>query len=101
MAAAAREANAAVYFIDTRGLQTQPGLYSAADAGTPNPSNFLRMSTEAAVLESGGAQALADETGGLSFRNTNDLGAAAARVADESRAYYLLGFQPRAGQGGE
>ena len=33
VAAAAREANAAVYFIDARGLQVQPGLLSAADAG--------------------------------------------------------------------
>jgi len=96
VAATAREANAAVYFVDTRGLQTQPGMYSAADAGSPNPANFLRMGTEASVLESGGAQALAEETGGLSFRNTNDLGAAAARVAGESRVYYLLGFHPRA-----
>jgi VWFA-related protein len=96
IAAAAREANAAVYFIDARGLQTQPGQTGVADAGAPNPSDFGRMGFEAGVLESSGAQALADETGGLSFRNTNDLGAAAGRVAGESRAYYLLGFNPRA-----
>jgi VWFA-related protein len=96
VAAAAREANAAVYFIDARGLQTGPGIYGAANPGTPNPSDFVRVSTETGLLDSGGAQALADETGGTSFRNTNDLGAAAARVARESRAYYLLGFQPRA-----
>ena len=95
VAAAAREANAAVYFIDARGLQAQPGMPSAADAGTPNPSDFGRAGFEAGVMESGGTQALADETGGFSFRNTNDLGAAAARVASESRAYYLLGFHPR------
>jgi VWFA-related protein len=96
VAAAAREANAAVYFIDARGLQAGPAIFGAANPGTPNPSDFLRVSTEAGILDSGGAQALADETGGTSFRNTNDLGAAAARVARESRAYYLLGFQPRA-----
>ncbi len=98
IAAVAREANAAVYFIDARGLQAQPGMLGAADPGTPNPSDFGQNSFEAGVLESGGAQALAEETGGLSFRNTNDLGAAAARVAGESRAYYLLGFQPRPGK---
>jgi VWFA-related protein len=98
VAAAAREANAAVYFIDARGLQVQPGLLSAADAGAPNPSDFGRIAFEAGVMESGGTQALADETGGLSFRNTNDLGQASARVAGESRAYYLLGFHPRPGK---
>ena len=98
VAAAAREANAAVYFIDARGLQAQPGQLTAADAGTPNPSDFGRVGVEAGVMESGGTQALADETGGLSFRNTNDLGQAAARVAGESRAYYLLGFPPRQGK---
>ena len=98
VAAAAREANAAVYFIDARGLQAQPGTLTAADPGTPNPSDFGQTGFEAGVMESGGAQALAEETGGLSFRNTNDLGAAGARVAGESRAYYLLGFQPRAGK---
>jgi hypothetical protein len=46
------------------------------------------MAFEAGVFESAGAQALADETGGFSFRNSNDLG----RAADESRAYYLVGY---------
>ena len=95
VAAAARAANAAVYFVDARGLQGQPAQFSAANAGTPNPSDFGRTSFEASVLDSSGAQALADETGGTSFRNTNDLGGAAARVAGESRAYYLVGFHPR------
>lgn len=94
-AARAREANAAVYFIDARGLQAAPGLHTAADAGAPDSRDFVRMGAEAGALESGGAQALASETGGVSFRNTNDLGAAAALVADEARAYYLLGFLPR------
>jgi VWFA-related protein len=95
VAAAARAANAAVYFVDARGLVAQPGQYSAADPGVPNPSDFGRTGFEAGVLESSGTQALADETGGTSFRNTNDLGGAAARVAGESREYYLVGFHPR------
>ena len=94
----ARAANAAVYFVDTHGLQAQPGSGGAADPGNPNPSDFGRASFEAGVLESTGAQALADETGGLSFRNTNDLAAAGMRVARESRTYYLLGLRPRPGR---
>ena len=92
--ALARESNAAVYFVDTAGLQVRPGSGGAADPGNPDPNDFGRAGFEAAVLESVGAQALADETGGLTFRNTNDLEAAGMRVARESRAYYLLGLRP-------
>ena len=42
--------------------------------------------------------ALAEETGGFSLRNNNDLAGAAARVAAESRTFYLLGFHPPAGK---
>jgi VWFA-related protein len=94
----AREANAAVYFVDTHGLETHPGSGGAAEPGNPGPSSFGRGAFEAGVLESTGAEALADETGGLSFRNTNDLAAAGMRVARESRAYYLLGLRPRPGR---
>jgi VWFA-related protein len=92
VADAARTANAAVYFIDTRGLQLQPGLGGAADAGSVNPSDFGRVGFESRVLESEGAQKLAIETGGFSVRNSNDFSAAGASAARDSRAYYLLGF---------
>jgi VWFA-related protein len=99
LAAASRQANAAVYFIDARGLQALASGLSAADAGPQSdPASAGRRGFEGGVLESGGAQALADETGGLSFRNSNDLGSAAARIADESRVYYLVGFHPPPGR---
>jgi hypothetical protein len=50
------------------------------------------------VLESAGTQALADETGGFSVRNTNVFAAGAGRIAEESRVFYLIGFYPREGQ---
>jgi VWFA-related protein len=92
---ASREANTAVYFIDTRGLVALPGGGSAADAEpTLPPRDRLTMGFEDAVLESAGASALAEATGGFSVRNTNDLAAGADRIADESRVFYLLGFHP-------
>lgn len=96
---ASREANAAVYFVDARGLVARPGQPSAADSGpAPDPGEVGAMSFEAAVLDSEGAQALADDTGGFSIRNMNDLGSGAARIADESRIFYLLGFYPPKGK---
>ena len=93
VALVAREANTAVYFLDARGLVVQPGLPSAADAGpAPDPNTVGAMSFETSTLESTGAQDLAQDTGGFSIRNTNDLTAAASRVAAEARAFYLLGF---------
>src|SRR5262249_4018963 len=86
--AAARESNAAVYFIDTRGLVALPGGGSAADAEPLlQPRERLTMGFEDSVLESAGAAALADATGGFSVRNTNDLSAGADRVAAESRVF--------------
>lgn len=97
--AAAREVNAAVYFVDVRGLVAQPGLPSAADSGgAAAPGEVGAQALEAGVLESGGAQNLADETGGFTVRNTNDLAAGAERVAAESRVFYLLGFHPTPGK---
>jgi len=97
VAALSREANAAVYFLDPHGLEGLPGgLGSAAMAGPP-PSAGERF--EASVLWAGGAVGLAEDSGGFTVRNTNDLAAAAGRIAAESRVFYLLGFRAPEGKG--
>lgn len=69
--AASREANTAVYFIDLRGLAARPGGGSAADAeAKTDPADRTALAFQETVLESAGTQALADETGGFSVRNT-------------------------------
>ena len=105
--ALSREANTAVYFIDVRGLAAMPGsgTGSAADPG-PGPGVVMEtvladrgaVAFEQSVLESTGSEGLASDTGGFSVRNTNDLGAGAARVASESRVFYLLGFNAPEGK---
>jgi VWFA-related protein len=94
-----REANTAVYFLDVRGLMAAAPGVSAADRGNPDPQEAGAMRFEAGVLESAGSQALAEDTGGRSVRNTNDLAGAADGVAGESRVFYLLGLHPPPGKG--
>jgi VWFA-related protein len=99
VAAAAREANAAVYFIDVRGLEALPGGGSAADSEpTTDSRTRFAMGFEESVYESAGTEALAEETGGFSVRHTNDLAAGFERIAQESRVFYLLGFYPPEGK---
>src|SRR5262249_14645292 len=91
--AASTEASAAVYFIDVRGLMTPPGAPSVADAtSAPDPALAGAMGFEDSTLESAGARTLADDTGGFSVVNGNDLAGGAERIAEESRVFYLLGF---------
>ena len=96
--AASREANTAVYFVDARGLIVGPGSASADTAGAPDPGDVGSMSFEETVLSSQGSQALAEDTGGFSIRNTNDLASGAERIAAESRVFYMLGFEAPAGK---
>ena len=44
--------------------------------------------------EAEGTEALALDTGGFVVKNSNDLSGGISRVSNESRAYYLLGYNP-------
>jgi VWFA-related protein len=98
-AAASRRANTAVYFVDVRGLANQE-VFSAANKVVGGPS-FIGLTGEEGErnLVTAGTQTLAQDTGGFSIRNVNDFGNATARIAAESRNYYLLGIHPAEGKG--
>ena len=85
--------NVVVYFLDARGLAVGPEFLSAAGTTGMIPAQDLGPTLALWRIEDGGSKALAEETGGLVLQ-TNDLVAGLARVADESRVTYLLGYEP-------
>jgi len=90
---AARRANVAVYFVDARGLLAGTP-FAQAQFGNPLDSRDINAANADLTLTAEGAETLANSTGGFSVRNQNDLGRGLKRIGDESRVYYLLGFQP-------
>jgi tetratricopeptide (TPR) repeat protein len=97
---AARRANAAIHFIDARGLLPadtvlvdQGRATQASGSIKARPSNDLGLALDQPRFLSEGADALAAETGGQSFKNSNDIGRG-FDLARESTIYYLIGYAP-------
>lgn len=84
VATLARASATAVYFLDAAGL----------DGLTPQPGQALVPVFETVWQRSGGAQDLAEATGGFTFRLANSLAPALERVGSEMRTYYVLGYVP-------
>jgi VWFA-related protein len=85
VATLARGAATAIYYVDARGLD---GLLPE------QPGEPLRPAFETAWLRSGGAQDLAEATGGFTFRFGNSLLPALSRASAEMHTYYVLGYAP-------
>lgn len=85
--------NAPIHFLDVRGLQGMglqgvqygPGLKPKGDYA---PFTWLN--------DAEGSSRLADDTGGMTVRNTNDIGKGLGRVLDTMQTYYILGYEPPA-----
>ncbi|HKC12043.1 MAG TPA: VWA domain-containing protein, partial [Vicinamibacteria bacterium] len=115
---AAQRANAAIYFIDVRGLEALPASASAEASrdtelnppgNAPPQPEAIRKAMEAKDLVTHerftpeltvGVETMADETGGFIVRNTNDLSGWLNRISTESRSYYLLGYHPTGAKAG-
>ena len=94
-----------IYGIDTRGL---PALnISAADevAGLSGPQMHEVMSGPiTSAVASGrhgdmisgraGMESLANETGGLTVKNNNDISLGLERIVNDLQGYYLVGYRP-------
>jgi VWFA-related protein len=90
---AARRANAALYFIDTRGLADLPGIYGVQFGERIDEKDVLAAIADT-TQDAEGAATLARDTGGFSVAQTNDLETGIVRIARESRSFYLLGYSP-------
>ncbi len=91
---ASRRANAAVYFVDARGLSGLPG-FMTAEFGRPVDHRDYGMTLANTELDAEGAAAIAESTGGFVVRSSNDLLGGIERVAADSRSYYVLGYTPK------
>ncbi len=82
----------AIYSIDAAGLQPPPMFNAAMQGGGaagPRLESYVSAS-EKDVKD--GINALAADTGGQMYRNTNDLGGALGRAFDANRSYYVLAY---------
>ncbi len=90
---ASRRGNAAVYFLDTRGLEGLGTQFSAEFQAPTDPRDVGAALLDQS-LASEGSESIASDTGGFSVKNTNDLGKGVQRIASETQMYYLIGYIP-------
>jgi VWFA-related protein len=93
---AARRANVALYFVDTRGLEGLTSTFGAQLEAPPDVRDYGAMWADTSQ-DAEGAEMLAVDTGGFAVRSTNDVAGGLSRIARESESYYLIGFTPPAG----
>jgi VWFA-related protein len=88
----ARRGNCAVYFLDTEGLGGM-SVYQTAQFGPALDTQDLGAAFSENLDRAEGAESIAADSGGFSVKNTNDLSKGITRIANDSRAYYLVGYQ--------
>jgi hypothetical protein len=85
-----------VYPVDVRGIVTRgegeaaPGPLGARSAGPSQADMNNRMWLLSSTIQS--LNEFAEMTGGKAFYNSNDLAGSFKRAADDSSAYYLVGY---------
>jgi VWFA-related protein len=90
---AARRANAAVYFVDTRGLADTPSFY-AAQFGSMVQERSLLSAIADTTQEAEGSASIARDTGGFTVSSSSDVESGIVRIGRESASYYVLGYNP-------
>jgi VWFA-related protein len=92
----AGRASVVIYTMNATGLQTL-GLTAADSTGGMSADQVetqLSNRRNAAFETQQGLDFLAQQTGGIAIRNTNDLGGGIRRVMEDLKGYYLIGYRP-------
>jgi VWFA-related protein len=91
----ANRAAVVFYTIDARGLM-YPGLQAKDDVGGDPVAVVQQINARSTnfMAERAGLAYLAQETGGLFYKDDNDLPAAARQALNDQSGYYLLGYRP-------
>ena len=95
----ANRASVIIYAVDARGLQTL-SLFDASSPGIHSPAALAALSAaRGAQLHDSqrGLKALAEETGGVAYVNSNDIGGGVRRALEDQAGYYLIGYRPEEG----
>jgi hypothetical protein len=79
--------------LNGRGLEGLPTALTA-DMSAPLPPQDIGFAFSEAEEETEGSLSLAADSGGFTVRDTNDLASGFKRIGDETRAYYLIGYNP-------
>jgi VWFA-related protein len=90
---ASRRANTAIYFVNSKGLEGMP-VYMTAEFGPALADQDVGAAFNESFEATEGADSLSADSGGFTVRNTNDLSSGFKRIADETRIYYLVGYNP-------
>lgn len=100
----ASRSSVVIYTMNATGLQPLSSITaedSLADSGnitgarTPERTGeLLGGRREAAFDMQSGLDYLAEKTGGISIRNTNDLAGGIKKILEDQRGYYLIGYRP-------
>lgn len=92
----ANRASVVIYTMDARGLQTLSLTAADSTGGMSAEQLEQTLSNRRSDLfeSQNGLNYLAQQTGGLAFRNNNDLNAGIKRVIDDQQGYYLIGYRP-------
>jgi VWFA-related protein len=92
----ANRASVVIYTIDARGLPTLT-LTAADDTSglsSEQPASTMQARSQELFESQDGLSYLAQETGGLFFHSSNDIGGEIGRVVDDQKGYYLIGYTP-------
>jgi VWFA-related protein len=93
----ANRAGVMIYSIDPRGV-VYPGLTAQDDVSSaPSLQRINGMIAQRGTdltLSQDGMGLLAEQTGGVFYRNTNDLAGSMAKALDDQEGYYLIAFAP-------